>query len=115
MLSPMITAAAADRDRSEQTTHLVSEGSGLPRCSAPAKWGLHTYVKYAEYEPVTILHIPNGFAYFLTYFLHIMHVILHILCHILHTIACIFLVIFCILFCIFIVIFYILHIILHIY
>jgi hypothetical protein len=39
-------------------------------CAFPtsAKWGVHIYDKYAEYEPVTILHIPNRFAYFLTYF-----------------------------------------------
>jgi hypothetical protein len=46
-----------------------------------AKWGVYIYAKYAEYRLVTILHIQNGFAYFLTYFLHILHIILHILCH----------------------------------
>ncbi len=60
-----------------------------------AKWGVHIYDKYAEYRPVSIRHIANGFAYFLTYFLHILHIVLHISCHILH-IVCIFLVIFCI-------------------
>ncbi len=74
------------------------------RRSASAKWGVYIYAKYAEYRPVSILHIENGFAYFLTYFLHILHIILNIFCHILH-IDCIFLVIFCILFCIFIDIF----------
>jgi hypothetical protein len=32
----------------------------------------------------TILHVLNGFAYFLTFVLHILHIILHILWHILH-------------------------------
>jgi hypothetical protein len=45
---------------------------------------IYIYDKYAEYEHVTILHIPNRFAYFLTYFLHILQIILHIFWHILH-------------------------------
>ncbi len=63
------------------------------RCSlgpvtASAKWGVYIYAKYAEYRLVGILHIVNGFAYFLTYLLHILHIILHILCHVLHSIVC---------------------------
>ena len=37
---------------------------------ASAKWGVHIYEIYAEYTGthVSILHIPNGFTYFLSYF-----------------------------------------------
>ena len=103
--------------RVQMATYSLSNVQTLLNCVrtlTSAKWGVHIYAKYAEYTPVSILHIENGFAYFLTYFLHILHIILHIFCHILH-IDYIYLVIFCILFCIFIVLFYILHIILHIY
>ena len=62
-----------------------------------AKWGVHIYAKYAEYTPVSILHIENGFAYFLTYcfaysayyfayFLSYSAYCLHISCYILHII-----------------------------
>jgi hypothetical protein len=92
-------------------------GPGLGLCPCvvtSAKWGVHIHDKYAEYRPVSILHIPNGFAYFLTYFLHILHIILHIFCHILHIILHISCYILHIILHIF-VIFYILHIILLIY
>jgi hypothetical protein len=46
--------------------HDLAEGSAEPPSSA--KWGVYVYAKYAEYRPVSILHIENGFAYFLTYF-----------------------------------------------
>ncbi len=49
--------------------------------SSAAKWGVHIYDKYAEYEHVTILHIPNRFAYFLTYLANICQICRIWTCH----------------------------------
>ena len=43
--------------------------AGVPVRTTSAKWGVHIYDKYAEYGLVTILHIPNGFTYYLSYYL----------------------------------------------
>jgi hypothetical protein len=34
-------------------------------CQSSAKLEVHIYYQYAEYRPISILHIPNGFTYFL--------------------------------------------------